>query len=112
MVRRLQELVAELDSIHGDHNQAHVLVRLWNEERDRTARMARFAAACDFRPRTTELTAEQGRLVAQVTEAALADLHLDQTQVALAKKALARHLRLAAEDPGQLGTRQRDHRSP
>jgi hypothetical protein len=40
--------------------------------------------------------------VAQVTEAALADLHLDQRQVALAKKALARHLRLAAEDPGQL----------
>ncbi len=99
----MRELVSELEEIvtanhHGD-DKPHVLLKLWAEWSDRTARLAKLGLdnglAEKALERLSRLSEEQGRLMADTFTTALNDsaLNLSPEQKAAAKKAAARHLR-------------------
>ncbi len=103
---RARDLVSELDEIvtanHNGDAKPHVLLKIWNEERDRVAKLAKIGldnglaeAALE---RMAQLSEEQGRLVADSFTAAMNDpaLNLTPEQKAAAKRAGARHHRAQA----------------
>jgi hypothetical protein len=98
---RVRALVAELETIHSDAfpNELHVLVRLWNEERDRTARMAKLSVDLGVPGAAVRLAHDQGALMFEVVERTFADpaLSLTDAQKKAGRKVLAAHLR--ASDP-------------
>jgi len=103
---RVRELVAELEEIvtanHKGDDKPHVLLKLWAEWSDRTARLAKLGLdnglAEKALERLSRLSEEQGRLLADTFTAAMndPDLNLSDEQKAAAKKAAARHLRAQA----------------
>ncbi len=100
---RVRELVSELEEIvtanHKGDDRPHVLVKLWADWSDRTARLAKLGLDNGLAERAllrmSQLSEEQGRLMADTFTAAMNDpeLNLTPEQKAAAKKAAARHLR-------------------
>ncbi len=103
---RVRELVAELDSIHSDAfpNELHVLVKLWNEERDRTARMAKLALDLGVPGAAVRLAQDQGALLVEVVERTFADpaLSLTEAQKQAGRKIIAAHLRASEPTPRRM----------
>lgn len=103
---RVRELVAELETIHSDAfpNELHVLVKLWNEERDRTARMAKLALDLGVPGAAVRLAQDQGALMAEITERTFADplLGLTEEQKRAGRKVIAAHLRASEPNPSRM----------
>ncbi len=95
-MERIQELVAQLEDIYGDED-IHPLVKFWNEESDRTAKMARLALLAGVKARAVQVTEEQASTMAELLRATLNDplLGLTQEQREEGIKALARRTRVA-----------------
>ena len=94
LAERVQELVDELEDIHGDAD-IHPLVKLWAEERDRVAKMAKMAVSAGVKERAVQLSDEQGNLMAEVGMKAIDDpsCALSEDQKLRLRKAMARELR-------------------
>jgi hypothetical protein len=103
---RVRELVAELSTIHSDAfpNELHVLVKLWNEERDRTARMAKLSVDLGVPGAAVQLAHDQGALMAEITERTFADplLDLTEAQKKAGRKVIAAHLRESEPTPHRM----------
>jgi len=104
---RVRELVAELEEIvtanhHGD-DKSHVLLKLWAEWSDRTARLAKLGLDNGLAEKALERLSRIGETQAfemvEAFTAAMNDpvLNLSDEQKAAAKKAAARHLRATNE---------------
>lgn len=96
VVERIQELVAELEDIYGDED-IHPLVKFWNEERDRTAKMAKLAISAGVKARAVKVTEEQANMTAELIRATFNDprLGLTKEQREEGIKAFARRMRVA-----------------
>lgn len=108
-VMLLQDLVSELDAGVGPGGIAgrtgnerivheakpHVLVVMYNEERDRLVRFSKVAAEIGLSERMVTLAESQGQLIAKIFTAALDDPEwgLSKTAREAGKKTIARHLR-------------------
>lgn len=108
-VMMLQDLVSELEAGVGpgaiaghtgntrilDEARPHVLVVMYNEERDRLVRFSKVAAEIGLSERMVSLAESQGQLIAKIFTAALDDPEwgLAKPVREAGKKVLARHLR-------------------
>ncbi len=97
--RALGRLVSELDEVHGPNHAGtavpHVLVRMWSEERDRAARMAKMAIDAGLAEKQVRLAERQGQMIAQLITTVLDDdtLGLSREQRNAGRSLAARHLR-------------------
>ncbi len=97
--RALGRLVSELEEIHGPNHAGdavpHVLVQMWNQERDRAARFAKLALDAGVVERQVRLAETQGQIIAQIFTAVLDDdtLGLSRAQREVGRSLAARHLR-------------------
>jgi hypothetical protein len=95
----LGRLVSELEDIFGPNHVGegvpHILVKMWNEERDRTARLAKMAMDAGVGEQQVRLAEKQGQMIVQVFTAMLDDpsLGLSPEQRAAFPNVAARHLR-------------------
>jgi|GEM_PF-3881385 len=104
---RVRELVAELEEIvtanHKGDDKPHVLLKLWAEWSDRTARLAKVGLDNGLAEKALERLSRIGETqAAEMVEAFTAaindpELNLTPEQKAIAKKAAARHLRATTE---------------
>jgi len=94
VAERVQELVAELEDI-DQAGEVHPLVKVWAEERDRVAKMAKMAVAAGVKERAAQLSEEQGHLLAEVSMKAIDDpsCALSEDQKLRLRMAMARELR-------------------
>ncbi|MDQ3660591.1 MAG: hypothetical protein M3454_05935 [Actinomycetota bacterium] len=97
--RALGRLVSELEEIHGPNHAGdavpHVLVKLWSEERDRAARLAKMAIDAGLAEKQVRLAETQGQIIAKIFTAVLDDdtLGLSREQRVAGRSLAARHLR-------------------
>lgn len=75
--------------------QVHVVVRMWNEERERHARFCKLAIDAGLSERMVRVQERHAAVFANLISAALddPDLGLDDTQRTAARKVFGRHLR-------------------
>ena len=108
-VMLLQDLVSQLKAEVGGEGIAsftgnervlfeakpHVLVVMYNDERDRLVRFSKVAAEIGLSERMVSLAESQGQLIAKIFTAALDDPEwgLSKTAREAGKKTIARHLR-------------------
>jgi hypothetical protein len=81
----------------GEHDDkttfdAQVLLRMWNEERDRVARIGKACLDAGVQERRIELAERYGELLAQVLQSIFADLVLNKRQQAELPTIVRRHL--------------------
>lgn len=94
--------VAELEEVHGPNHLGdgapHILVTMWNEERDRLARYCKLAIDAGIAERQVRVAEAQARMLAGVITAVLEDrkLKLTPKQQEVGKKVAADHLRVLA----------------
>lgn len=114
-VMLLQDQVAQLTADVGPggiaghtgsttkHNEAapHVLVTMYDEERDRLVRYAKVAAEIGLSARLVKLAESQGELIARVFTTALddPDWGLDKATREAGRRVIGRHLRLVVATP-------------
>ncbi|CAN5513848.1 hypothetical protein BH20ACT21_BH20ACT21_25190 [soil metagenome] len=96
-------MVAGLEQIYRENNFGdhvpHVLISMWNEERDRAARFAKIALDSGVQERQVRVAQQQGALLAQVVQRMLEDpeFNLTASQRAAGRMVAARHLRALSE---------------
>jgi len=80
---------------HSGDEVPHVLVRLWSEERDRAARLAKMAIDAGLAEKQVRLAERQGQIIAQIFTTVLDDdsLGLSREQRDAGRSLAARHLR-------------------
>ncbi len=97
--RALGRLVSELEEVHGPNHTGtavpHVLVRMWSEERDRAARLAKMAIDAGLAEKQVRLAERQGQVIAHIFTSVLDDdsLGLSREQRDAGRSLAARHLR-------------------
>ncbi len=97
--RALGRLVSELEEIHGPNHAGiavpHVLVRMWSEERDRAARLAKMAIDAGLAEKQVRLAERQAQIMAQIFTTVLDDdtLGLSHEQRDAGRSLAARQLR-------------------
>lgn len=73
--------------------EPHVLLKLYQQERDRLIKASAEAIRCGIEERRVKLAEAQGALVAQAVRAILGDLHLTAEQQAMVSEVVPRRLR-------------------
>lgn len=110
-VELLRRLVSDLDTAEGgiyvrtgstskvNEAEPHVLVRMYNEERDRLRKTSESCAKIGLSERMVRLAEAQGRLIAEVFERMLSDeaWGLSDEQRAEGRQVAGRHLRAVGE---------------
>ena len=90
-------MVSDLQALYGPNHLGdgapHVLVQMWNQERDRAARFAKLALDAGVVERQVRISEQQGAMLAKVIEATFFDLELSEAQRARGRELAARHLR-------------------
>jgi hypothetical protein len=89
--------------IGPDHNRdlaPHVLIHLWNQERDRHAKFCKMALDAGVAERAVSMNENTGRRIAEVIQAVLSDpvLGLTEDQRMTARRNAARQLALMTPD--------------
>lgn len=109
-VELLSALVADLQPTQGglygltgsttkpNEAEPHVLVRMYDAERDRLVRFAEVAAKLEISEALVRIAERQGQLLARVVDAALEDRAwgLTKEQKATGRELVGKHLRLVA----------------
>lgn len=107
--RAYAALIGELDQIlidsgdgrnRGARCEPHVYIRLWGEERDRLARVARMAIDANVSARQAMLDSSQAEVLVGVIEATLAapEVGLAEGQALALKRQLGREIRKAIDN--------------
>jgi hypothetical protein len=92
--------LAALDNKHTFEGQ--VLMRLWNEERDRVARISKAALDAGVNERQIALAERYGEAIAHLIQGILGDLALNRRQQAQVPQVVRRHLiALEAGEPSR-----------
>lgn len=95
----VSELETQKDGIYGANHlndfEPHVLVLMFNNERDRFAKLCKMAIDAGLEERTVQLAEQQANLMVQVIQRVLDDpqLALTREQRAAGRQVSARHLR-------------------